>query len=83
MPDSRRIRMVLKQSFKLKPEATEHGIVDGDYTEDFVQEGTTLSTTDDSCMKISAPVPVTKAWVEDGILYMEAETIVGVNLNDV
>lgn len=80
MPDSRKIPMVLKQSVKLKPEAAERGIVDGDYTEEFVQEGTTLSTTDDSCVKISAPVPVTKAWVEDGILYVEASTDVVVDL---
>lgn len=46
---------------------------DGDYTQDFLDAGTTLATTEDSAVKLSRPVPVTRAWVEADVLFVEAE----------
>ena len=47
-------------------------IPDGDYTADFLEAGTTLNASGEE-WTIIGPVPVTRAWVKGGVLFVEGD----------
>lgn len=49
---------------------------DMDWTEPFLERGTTFQFSPSSGMTTEKPIPVEKAWVEDGILYCQGTVVV-------
>lgn len=49
-------------------------MADGDYTHHFLEAGTTLNVSGQG-WEIDGPVPVTRAWVEAGVLRVEGRIV--------
>lgn len=57
---------------KLTTKVPAPGMDDMDWTEPFLERGTTMDPKGEG-WGVSEPLPITKAWVKDEVLYMQAE----------